>query len=165
MKKKRGPGTLGDTLDEIKAGTFLANARERSSRRKSKWNLLLPLVIVPLWLTFWWVAIELGCFAHFLLSGIAVPPVKDWMKVLGSRMSLADFLILFAPFVPTMTAAMVIGNYFVYLIPVARRAMDAEDQAFPGTEYSTAQRELRRLTGFAAPVALVLSLLGAWLHG
>jgi hypothetical protein len=47
MTKKRGPGPLGGTIDEIKAGTFLDNARVRSSRRKSQWNLLLPAVILP----------------------------------------------------------------------------------------------------------------------
>jgi hypothetical protein len=163
MGKKRGPGTLGSAFDEIRSGTFLENARIRSSRRKSKWNLLLPIVIVPLWLSLWWVAIELACVAHILFSGASVPPVRDWMKALGSGMSFANILILFAPFVPAVTAAMVIGNYLVYLVPAARRAMDAEDQAFPGTEYRTAQRELKRLTIYTVPIALGLSLLGAWL--
>jgi hypothetical protein len=163
MTKKRGPGTLGGTIDEIKAGTFLDNARVRSSRRKSRWNLLLPAVIIPLWLFFWWVAIELGCLAHILLIGKSVPPPGEWMKVLGSGMSFAHFLILFSPFLTTLAAAMVFGNYLIYLIPAARRAMDAEDRAFPGTEYSTAQRELSRLAAYSAPVALMLLMLGAWL--
>jgi hypothetical protein len=163
MTKKRGPGTLGGTIDEIKAGTFLDNARVRSSRRKSKWNLLLPAVILPFWLFFWWMAVELGCAAHFLFSGKPVPPAGEWIKVLGSGMSIAHFLILFSPFVPTVVAAAVIGNYVVYLIPAARRAMDAEDRAFPGTEYSTAQRELTRLAAYTAPVAFALLMLGAWL--
>ena len=163
MAKKRGPGTLGGTIDEIKAGTFLENARTRSSRRKSKWNLLLPIVIFPLWIVFWWMTIELGCVAHLLFQGKSVPPLRDWMKVLGSGMSIAHFLILFAPFVPTIAAAMIVGNYLVCLVPPARRAMDAEDRAFPGTEYATAQRELKRLTLYSAPIALALLLLGAWM--
>jgi hypothetical protein len=163
MTKKRGPGTLGGTIDEIKAGSFLDNARARSSRRKSKWNLLLPVVVLPLWLFFWWMAIELGCVAHILISGKPVPPAGEWMKVLGSGMSFAHFLILFSPFLTTLAAAAVIGNYFIYLIPAARRAMDAEDRAFPGTEYSTAQRELSRLAGYTTPIALSLLMLGAWL--
>jgi hypothetical protein len=163
MAKKRGPGTLGGAINEIKAGTFLENARTRSARRKSKWNALLPVVIFPLWIAFWWTAIELGCVAHLIFEGKSVPPVRDWMKVLGSGMSIAHFLILFSPFVPTMTAAIVIGNYLVYLVPPARRAMDAEDCAFPGTEYATAQRELKRLTLYSAPIGLALLLLGAWM--
>jgi hypothetical protein len=162
MARERGPGTLGGTIDEIKSGTFLESSRTRSSRRKSGWNLLLPIVIFPLWIGIWWMAIELGCVAHLLLAGRSVPPISDWMKVLGSGMSFAHFLILFSPLIPTMTAAAVIGNYLVYLVPPARRAMDAEDRAFPGTEYPTAQRELKRLTLYTAPIALALLLLGAW---
>jgi hypothetical protein len=111
----------------------------------------------------WWVAIELACVAHLLFAGKSIPPHEEWMKVLGSGMSLAHFLILFSPFVPTLTAAMVVGNYLVRLVPPARRAMDAEARAFPGTEYSTAQRELKRITLYSAPFALLLSLLGAWM--
>jgi hypothetical protein len=85
------------------------------------------------------------------------------MRFLGSGMSFSHALILFSPFVPTAAVAMVIGNYLIYLIPGARRAMDAEDRAFPGTDYLTAQRELARLARYSAPIALLLSLLGAWL--
>lgn len=49
MPKDRKPGTLESTLDEIKSGAFVVNARRRSSRRKSRWNILL-LLIFPLWL-------------------------------------------------------------------------------------------------------------------
>jgi hypothetical protein len=163
MTKKRGPGTLGGAIDEVKDGTLLGNARRRSSRRKSKWNLLLPVVIVPLWLAIWWMNIEFACVAHIFFSGNPLPPPADWMAVLGSRMSFAHILILFAPLLPALAAGMVIGNYFIYLIPAARRAMDAEDRAFPGMAYSAAQRELTRLAVYATPVAVLLSLLGAWL--
>ncbi len=166
MKKKGGPGTFSGTLAEIRDGKYLANARNRSSRRKSKWNLLLPLVIFPIWILLWWVMIEFGCLASFLLHGTAVPAIGEWMKILGpGPMTLGGALIALPPFVPTMTAAMVIGNFLVYLIPPARRAMDAEDQGFPGTEYATAQSSLGRATVYTAPVVLFLSLLGAWLIG
>ncbi len=163
MTRKRGPGTLGGTIDEIKSGTFLENARIRSSRRKSKWNLLLPIAILPLWIVMWFMAIELGCVAHLVFAGKSVPPISNWMKVLGSGMSFAHFLVVFSPFIPTISAAMVLGNYLVYQVPAARRAMDAEDRGFPGTEYATAQRELKRLTLYTAPIAIVLLLLGAWM--
>src|SRR5579862_7743670 len=40
LKKNHKPGSLGSTVDELKRGTFFANAKSRSSRRKSPWNLL-----------------------------------------------------------------------------------------------------------------------------
>lgn len=65
--------------------------------------------------------------------------------------------------IPGMIGAMVIGNFLIYLIPAARAAMDAEDRAFPGTEYATAQKTLIRLFKLCTPVAIALSLFGAWL--
>ncbi len=66
-------------------------------------------------------------------------------------MSGATALIVFSPFIPTVVAAMLITNFLVYLIPPARRAMDSEDRAFPGTEYGTAQKTLIRVVIITAP--------------
>lgn len=77
--------------------------------------------------------------------------------------SLGSFLMTFAPLIPTMTAAMVIGNFLIYLIPAARRAMDAEDKDHPGTDYCTAQNQLVRLTLIGLPIGLVVSLSGTML--
>jgi hypothetical protein len=56
---------------------------------------------------------------------------------------------------------MVLVNYFVYYsVPPARRAMDAEDKAFPGTEYSTQQPILLRLTFLGFPIAFALAVVG-----
>jgi hypothetical protein len=160
---KSAPGTLAAAVEEIKAGSFLANARHRSSRRKSAWNLLLPIVLVPLWLLLWWVAVELVWLVHVAVIHRHTGTTESWMKGVGSAMSLSGFLMIFPLMIPTMIGGMVIGNFLIYLIPAARAAMDAEDRAFPGTEYATAQKALIRTFKMCAPVALALSLLGAWL--
>lgn len=98
----------------------------------------------------------------FLRSAAAVSPY--WMRGIGSGpMTLASALLIFPLFIATVPVAMVVGNFLIYLIPAARRAMDAEDRAFPGTEYTTAQRELKRLAAMLLPVAILLSLIGSWL--
>lgn len=79
-------------------------------------------------------------------------------------MSWAGALYMFAPFVPVMAGSMVLGNFLIYLIPPARRAMDNEDKAFPGTKYATAQRTLGRIALVTLPIGLLLSFLGAWLE-
>jgi len=56
--------------------------------------------------------------------------------------------------------ACVIGNFLVYCIPPARRAMDAETRGFPGTDYSTAQKALSKLTGLSLSGALAPTLIG-----
>jgi hypothetical protein len=56
---------------------------------------------------------------------------------------------------------MVLINYFVYYcFPPARRAMDAEDKAVPGTEYATQQPILLWLTLITFPTAFALAVIG-----
>jgi hypothetical protein len=146
----RPPGTLGGTFDEMKSGTWLANARHRASRRKSKWNLLLPALIIPLFLLLW-AAATIGIHAIGLILGI---------KPLGARPSLASFLMYFPLLLPAISGACVICNFLVYRIPAARLAMEAEDRGFPGTDYATAQAALSKATWATLVAALVLAGIG-----
>ena len=157
MARKRKYGTLGGTLDELKSGQFFGNARIRSSRRKSPWNLLLVLVL-PLWLILWWEGLKLARF----LATAARHGHKPLLEDLIWPGSIAPFFVYFPLPLPTMVLAMVLINYAIYLfIPPARRAMDAEDKAFPGTEYATQQPLLVRITLFTLPVAFALSVVGS----
>jgi hypothetical protein len=99
---------------------------------------------------------------HFILHHEHIPSGSNWMQYLNGPFTLSQALLVFAPLVPALSGSMVIGNFAIYLIPPARRAMDAEDRSYPGTDYATAQKALSRLTLYSAPVALILTLLGAW---
>ena len=166
MPRAPKPGTSRAALREMREGTFIRNARLRATRRKSPWNLLL-LLVFPLWLYLWFKSIailwNLACLAH----GVPVPlTLSGWLDSPWSGdqpLSWAGALYMFAPFIPELAGSMVLANFLIYLIPPARRAMDNEDRAFPGTEYSTAQRTLGRITLLSLPPALLLSFLGAWL--
>ncbi len=156
MPRKRKYGTLGGTLDELKSGQFLANAQMRSSRRKSPWNLLLVLIL-PLWLILWWEALKL---ARILATAVRHGH-KPLLENLIWPASIAPFFVYFPLLLATMVLAMVLVNYAIYLfIAPARRAMDAEDRAFPGTEYAVQQPLLVRITLFTLPAAFLLSIVG-----
>jgi hypothetical protein len=167
MSRQPKPGTFKSALSEMRQGTFLRNAQRRSSRRKSPWNLLL-LLIFPLWIFLWFKTLAILWNLALLVRGGVVPTsVSGWLanSGLGSQpMSWALALHLFAPFIPLLAAAMVIGNFLIYLIPPARRAMDNEDKDFPGTEYSTAQQTLVKLALVTLAPGLLLSFVGAWLQ-
>jgi hypothetical protein len=157
VARKRKYGTLGGTLDELKSGKFVGNARTRSSRRKSPWNLLL-LLILPLWLVLSWEGLKLSRFLATLARHGSKPLFEDliWPG------SIAPFFVYVPLLFATMVLAMVLINFAIYLfIPPARRAMDAEDKAFPGTEYATQQPLLVRVTLFALPPAFVLSVIAS----
>ncbi|MGB6633447.1 MAG: hypothetical protein WBE52_19560, partial [Terriglobales bacterium] len=152
---------LKGTFKEMREGTWVQNAQRRASRRKSPWNLLL-LLIFPLWWALWWAMVEVGCLLHFVLNHEGVPPWREWMHLMGGSMTVPQALIAFGPMIPTLTGAMVIGNFLIYQIPSARRAMDVEDRGHPGTAYQTAQRALGQITLYGMPIAVILLLLGAW---
>jgi hypothetical protein len=147
---RRPPGTLGGTFDEMRAGVWRANARHRASRRKSAWNLLLPVIIFPTFIVLWGtgaIVFQVGS----LFAGVTAA---------GPHKSLLSFLI-FGPLVlPSISFACVIGNFVVFRIPAARRAMDAEDQGFPGTDYATAQKALSKAAWISFSAAVLLALIG-----
>ncbi len=141
----------------MKSGQFFGNAQARSSRRKSPWNLLLVLAL-PLWLILWWEGVKL---ARSLATALRHGP-KPLFEDLIWPGSIAPFFVYFPLLLATMVLAMVLINYAIYLfIPPARRAMDAEDKAFPGTEYAIQQPLLVRITLFTLPAAFVLSVVGS----
>ena len=75
--------------------------------------------------------------------------------------SVAPVLVYLPLLIASLPLAMVLVNYFVYFcVPPARRAMDAEDKAVPGTDYRTQQPLLLRVTLFTFPAAFVLAVVG-----
>jgi nitrate reductase NapE component len=155
MRSRPEPGSLRSTLRELREGSWSGNARARASRRKSPWNLLLILAL-PLWLVLLVGGLVASRAIAFLVTH-GQPLARDliWPS------SLAPLLIYPPLLLTTIPLAMVLVNYFVYYcVPPARRAMDAEDRAFPGTEYAIQQPILLRITLTTFPVAFVLAVIG-----
>jgi hypothetical protein len=146
---------LKTVIHELRHGKFFANAQARSSRRKSRWNMLL-LLVVPLWLFLFMEGTRLArVVAHAFLRDTQIPADLVWPY------AVAPFFAYFPMFIATVVPAMVLVNYFIYLcVPPARRAMDAEDLAYPGTEYATQQPLLVAIALVTLPVAFAISVAG-----
>lgn len=140
---------------ELRQGTWLRNAQTRSTRRKSPWNLLL-LLAVPVWL--------LLVFAGFRLSHEVSVVITHGHPFAGDLIwpsAIAPAVVGLPLFLGAVVPAMVLVNYFIYYcVPPARRAMETEDKAFPGTEYSTQQPVLVRISMVTAPAAFLLAVIG-----
>ena len=149
------PGTFKAILREFREGRWFRNAQTRSARRKSPWNFLLYLAI-PLWLGALFTAVRLSHFlASLITHGHALGGGLIWPS------SFAPALVWFPLLIGTLPLGGVLVNYFIYYcVPPARRAMDAEDKAYPGTEYATAQPAMLRLTLLILPPALLLAVVG-----
>lgn len=155
MASSDKPGTVRATLGEMKRGEWLANAQQRASRRKSPWNLLLILAF-PLWLALWFGGLRLShIVAVLLMRDHKIPDSLIWPG------AVAPFFAYFPLLLATIPTSMMLVNYFIYLfVPPARRAMDAEDKAVPGTEYSTQQPIMVRFTLIALPIAVICAVVG-----
>jgi hypothetical protein len=155
MRTTPKPGSLRATLGELKEGTWLGNAQTRASRRKSPWNLLLILAL-PVWLLL--VLAGLSTSRFVALSFTHGQPLAADLIWPGS---IAPALVYLPLLMGSIPLAMVLVNYLVYYcVPPARRAMEAEDRAFPGTEYAIQQPLMLRITLFAFPTAFALAVIG-----
>jgi H+/gluconate symporter-like permease len=139
---------------ELKTGTWVKNARHRSRRRRSPWNLLLPLFALPLWVA---IAFMLGWVfsgLHGLLSPATAPLFAS------GPLSFPTALVIFPALLSALCPALLLTNFLVYRVPPARRAMDAEDLDHPGTDYASSQRALSKLGAWVGAVCLPIALVG-----
>ena len=158
MRDSKEDDQLTRFANEVQAGTWLANARQRSQRRKSAWNLLLPLFGIPLLCGFTLLSAGFGFWLHSALHPLQPPLFR------GGPATINDFLVVVPAFFSAVGPALLLTNVVVYLIPPARRAMDIEDRDFPGTDYNSSQRVLSKLTLWMLAICYPLILAGAVLR-
>jgi len=141
---------------ELREGDWLAHARNRSQRRKSPWNLLLPLFGLPLLaafvVLFVWFASAVHSFIH---------PNHPHAFLGPGPAGIGDVLVLLPAFVAAVAPAFLVTNFLVYLIPPARRAMAAEDRDYPGVGYGPSQRALFKFGLWLLAICLPLIIIGA----
>ncbi len=136
--------------------------RERRAKRKSLWNLVQLVVWIPLL-----PATLMGFFAvAWRLHTMFYPEHTSRFNELGGpglsvRAFLSSFLLLIPLFVPAITSSLILSNLLMWLIPPARRAMDAEAAGDLEMTFRKATLGLVKYGGIASAVALVLTLIGA----
>jgi hypothetical protein len=163
VKKLRNASDhLGTVYTELKKGTFLQNAQRRSQRRKSAWNLLLPLIGFPLWLLLTVSCVQLAWLAHVVFHPESAGLERQFF---AHSLGLASSLIVFPILFSTLCPAYVVTNFLVYLILPARRAMENEDEPFPEVNYKSSQRDLIKICAVTVPIAIALVLVGAAMGG
>jgi hypothetical protein len=142
---------------ELRDGSWLENARQRSRRRKSPWNLLLPLFGFPLWIATGFLLGWGASVLHAIVHPNSGPLFTD------GPLRLNQALVLFPGIFVSLCPAMLLTNFLVYLIPPARRAMDAEDRGHRGVDYRSSQRALSKIGIRIGLAGLPFMLIGALL--
>src|SRR5262245_25019179 len=135
--------------------SYLDRAFARAQRRKSRWNLLLPVaffaVVVPMFV--------------LLLVGLEgslrqVYPDRPW---LSQRRGVGVTLEAFCLVLTAIPISLLMTNCLVWLVRPARHALDAEAAPYPGSSFSASQRALLRVVGWWVPSTLAVAVLGALL--
>src|ERR1700690_1943995 len=115
-------GLIEGVMDRTRPGW-----RQRRARRKSPWNLVGLLVAFPVmglaWYGLWLSAWQL----HLLFYPAHAAHVREfWQAGISGRAFISSFLMLMPLFVPAITVGLLLSNCLMWLIPWARRAMEAE---------------------------------------
>lgn len=132
--------------------SYLDEARARTSRRKSPWNLVLIPAVAIAWVTIGLVTMRVLAALH----AARYPLDPSWRTARGIGPILTSTGSLFV----CLPVAMLAANFAVSLIPRARHTFEQEALPFPETSYARAQSGLLRFSAIIVPVALALAMAG-----
>jgi hypothetical protein len=144
-------------LDAIRPGW-----RERRAKRKSPWNLLGAVVAVllmgpagyGLWLCAWRL--------HLIFYPAHAAHLQDfWQAGISGRAFISSFLLAMPLCIPAILIGLLVSNFLMWLIPPARRAMNAEAAGDEEMTFRGANLGLLKWGGVASGVSLLLVLIGA----
>jgi len=130
---------------------FTDSQMARARRRKSRWNLLLiPAVLVPI-VAVWVGTVLLAQKGHMLLYP---------GQTLRNAKGLWVIVAVMAPVLAAVPLGMLVGNFLVWQVGPARRALNREAAPDPTTTYGASQSALFKFSLLGVGIALVVTALG-----
>jgi hypothetical protein len=144
-------------LDTLRPGW-----RERRAKRKSAWNLLGALLII-VGLSFFWYGLWLGAWrVHIIFYPAHTAHLKQfWQSGLSGGAFISSFLLVMPLIVPAIVLACLASNLLMWLIPPARRAMNAEAAGDSEMTFRGANWKLIKWGGIASGIASTVAVIGA----
>jgi hypothetical protein len=144
-------------LDTLRPGW-----RERRAKRKSPWDfvglVVAVLVMGPVGYGLWLCAWKL----HLVFYPEHASHVREfWRAGISGRAFISSFLLAMPLFMPAMVTGFLVSNFLMWLIPPARRAMNAEAAGAYEMTFRGANWGLIKWGGIASGVAFLLVLIGA----
>ena len=135
--------------------------RQRQARRKSPWNLVCVLVEFGLAAVFWYVLFQAAWGLHVRLYPEHGALKKAfWGSGISLRAFIPSFLMLMPLGVIALTAGLLSANCLVWLIPAARRTMEAEAAGDREMTFAGSNAGLLKWGGLVSAVCAILSLIG-----
>src|SRR5262249_46360483 len=125
---------------------YFEEARKRASRRRSAWNLLLIPAVLGTWAAMWYASVQaVGQLLRYTRPGLHFVLLPD-----SGAGTLIGLGLLFA----WLPLAMVVSNILVATVAPARRTLDREAQAVPGTDLVSANTRLLKVMLVITPMGL-----------
>jgi hypothetical protein len=144
-----------------RVNSWYSGARRRARRRKSAWNLILVPFAFAGGLGVWY-----GLFRVVWAFHVAVYPEHSLQDFWGEGISFSSFvpsfLMVFAVAPGAMCLGFVIANCTTWLVPPARRALDAESVGYRGTSFRKATITLLKIGAWTLSAGLVIALVAAY---
>jgi hypothetical protein len=158
--QRQSPPGAKDGSNVASQETWYSAARKRARRRKSPWNLLLPLFSIPAIGLLWY-----GLFSLIWAFHVTLYPEHEfrdfWRHAIPFRVFIPSFLMMFAVTPAAVAAGLMTGNLLVWLIPPARRVLNAESEGHPGASFSEATKTLAKFTMWALGIGLIIACIAA----
>ena len=157
--------TLGDDMNprfiEMLMDSLRPGWRERSARRKSPWNLVCVLLGFVFFFVFWFALFQLAWALHVQIHPAHAGLQHEfWRRGISLGAFMPSFLMLVPLAMPALVGGFLGANGLVWLIPAARRAMDAEAAGDREMTFAGANAGLIKWGGLASAACIVLSIGG-----
>jgi hypothetical protein len=154
--QKMNPRITESALDAIRPGW-----RQRRAKRKSLWNLLcvfLGFVIIPI---VWYYLFQVAWYFHTTIYPEHISIKKDfWGASISAKAFISSFLMLMPLGIVALFSGFISANLIIWLIPPARRKMEAEAAGDEKMTFRGANAELIKWGSIASTICLVLSAIG-----
>jgi hypothetical protein len=141
---------------------FYRDARRRAQRRKSAWNILLFPLCFGGFLVCWYVLFRLVWKFH-----AAIYPehqfAEFWRPGISTANFILSFLMMFSITPAAVALGFTLGNVLIWLIPPARRVLDAEAKGYPGISFVETMRGLFKICLWALPIGFAVAFTAAYL--
>jgi len=144
-----------------KVANYYREARWRAQRRTSAWNILLFPFCIGSGLVLWYALFQLVWMFH-----VHVYPDHQfnefWQRGISTGNFALSLVMMFAPAPGAMVLGFMLGNLIVWLIPPARRTLDAEATGYPGTSFRDAMQDLTKVCLWTLPAGFCVAFLAAY---
>jgi hypothetical protein len=135
--------------------------RQRAAKKKSPWDFVCLLLGIGLIPVLWWYLFRAAWLLHVHFYPAHAGHLGEfWRDGISGRAFASSFLMSMPLFCPAVTAALLLSNIVMWLIPPVRRVMEREAAGDPEMTFRGANIGLLKFGGIGSAICFLLSFIG-----